>query len=249
MTLSIKDIFPDLGGGSSGPTTTDPYAAQKKFNIYGANFYPVDIPNSNFWTNTQNGISTISINFSSVVDVVNNCLTQPLSASIAYLSYIGAFCDELNLGNQFTIEAVIKSSAWYVGSSYFSTVICAKKDTSGTNYELGLYNSTIVFYYANYTGMNSWSFTPTNGVSYYIVLQRDGSNITCYVNGTSLGTQTLSGTISGGASKFSLLGDGTNYTNPSSMYAFRLTNALRPITSTYTTYTTTFLNNSTSNDC
>jgi len=228
-------------GGITSPGSTDPYVAQKVFNLYGANPLPLDIPSDTFIIN-YNQIS---------LDLINNALSCTAASNLGFLTYSdnaisGSLTNNLALGNIFTLEFVISSSNWYIGTSYLSGVLCAKRTTVtgylSLDYEIYLYNNTLAFLYTT-TGSDyqvvSWNFTPANGTIYYVVIQRNNNDITAYINGISLGTQTLSATLYSNSFQFSLFGDGAASTNPFKIYAFRITKALRPITNNYLIYLST----------
>jgi hypothetical protein len=211
MTLTIKNIFPDVISG------VDPYAANAVFEIRGTDPIP------------SIGSLSLQTNNSIVINNANGGLSNPSLSTGYYLDY--GINSSVNLGTIFTIEAVIRSPVWYVGTSYYSANIVCKSKNTGTplEYLLLLYNGNISFYTNNYVNSYSWIFTPANNIDYYIEIICDGTNITCYVNGLSYGSRPFTA-ITDTNTNLYLIGNPFNADSQFLLKAFRITKAIRNIT-------------------
>lgn len=140
--------------------------------------------------------------------------------------------------SDFTMECVVKYNA--TNLTNFSPVFAAKRSTAG-QYEFSWYyfNGTLNFAYTtdgSTVVTRSVSWTPSTGVQYHMAVCRSGSNLYFFVNGGQIGaTQTLSATIYGGSSSFTMIGDGLNSTKWDGQYdAVRITKGVARYTANFT---------------
>jgi hypothetical protein len=165
-------LLPAVRRGSTGPDL-DPYYNLVSLHLKGdvntgRNYNAFSDASSNNFRLTNNGdvrgssFSPYGTSWSNYFSGVSDLLTF----------------STITLGSSFTIEFFV----------YFPTTPSANAviiSNNATNW-VGVSNTAVALSYS--AGTRSFSFTPAGGTWYYVQLINSASSLTCYVNGTQVGT-------------------------------------------------------------
>jgi len=116
-----------------------------------------------------------------------------------YLSISG---NNINLGNTFTLNAVVKLTSDNSDTSIIGT------SANGSDNWFGINTNKLYTFFTEIADVNNNSLTGNttllNGVWYYVTVTINGSTVTCYLNGVSDGTKTVAFTIGGWNGAFAI---------------------------------------------
>ena len=107
----------------------------------------------------------------------------------------------LSITNQnFTIEAIVRSSSWYTGADHFGFIFLAQRGSSSQiSFSYSFYNGSIYFQYTT-NGSTfvsiAFPFSPVNDTDYILGLTRNGTQITASVDNLLIGSPGSIGTSS-----------------------------------------------------
>jgi hypothetical protein len=110
---------------------------------------------------------------------------------------IAPYNSSLILSSTGTIEAWVMPN-WTAGSMSYNPAVLALRNGSPSDYSIHIRNGlNAIDLYTSPSGVVSWSYTMTKGTWYHLAFVYSSGTVTCYVNGTSLGSVSASlGTVS-----------------------------------------------------
>jgi hypothetical protein len=233
--------------------------------LYTANFTPSTTPA----TNVPNTVLLYQAQSASATGVIDNAMqndvatvgnTKVSTTQVKYGSSAMYF-DGSNSGlwladaphlnfysNNFTVECWFNASASVASGGLFGK---RNASTEYTQCEMQYSATNILSFYAT-TASGSWPLqlntpTLTLGTWYHIAVVRNGNTFTMYLNGTSVATGTLSGSLLYNSGPFIVGGTSQNYSaggSPWNGYIddFRITNGVARYTSNFTVPSSAFPN-------
>jgi hypothetical protein len=136
---------------------------------------------------------------------INSGSSATISAKSSALSFNGSsdyvlasYNSNLILSSTGTIEAWVMPN-WTAGSQSYNPAVLAQRLGNASDYSIHIRNGlNAIDLYTSPSGVVSWSYTMTKGTWYHLAFVYSGGTVTCYVNGTSLGSVSASmGTSTG----------------------------------------------------
>ena len=168
-------LLPAVRRGSTGPDL-DPYYNLVSLHLKGdvntgRNYNAFSDASSNNFRLTNNG------------DVRGSSFSPYGTSWSNYFSGVSDFLSysTITLGASFTIEFFV----YFPTTPSANAVIISNIGAGGTNW-VGVSNTAISLSYS--AGTRTFAFTPAGGTWYYVQLINSASSLTCYVNGTQVGT-------------------------------------------------------------
>jgi hypothetical protein len=169
-------LLPAVQKGSVATVDTDPYYNLVSLHLKGdvntgRNYNAFSDASSNNFRLTNNG------------DVRGSSFSPYGTSWSNYFSGVSDFLSysTITLGASFTIEFFV----YFPTTPSANAVIISNIGAGGTNW-VGVSNTAISLSYS--AGTRTFAFTPAGGTWYYVQLINSASSLTCYVNGTQVGT-------------------------------------------------------------